>query len=82
MGDLDEQAQICMNSNCSEVLFISGRMDQNSNARGIDRLIEFLRDSKGEYIQCPKCGAKHKVLFLSAPKGHGGLWKVIGLRNG
>jgi DNA-directed RNA polymerase subunit RPC12/RpoP len=45
------------------------------------RDINFKRDDKGTYIECPKCTSKHTVLMWQGLKGSGGRWRIGGLRT-
>jgi hypothetical protein len=77
----DELAQKCLNPACESILFISGKMDPDIDMRGVDRDIKFHDDSKGYFIECPKCGTKHNIEIWKGPEGSGGQWKVNGLRK-
>lgn len=78
---LDERAQRCLNSKCGDILFISGKMDPDTEDRGVDRDIQKKHDEKGDFIECPKCGAKNKVKYYPMPPGVGLQWSIDGLRD-
>jgi len=78
---LDEVVHKCLNPDCNTVLFISGKISQEAEIKGIDRDVGFKRDDGGEYIKCPKCGSKHDILAWDGPKGSGQRWKISGLRK-
>lgn len=76
---LDERVQKCLNPNCGAVLFVFGKMDPDTEDRGVDRDIQKKHDEKGDFIECPKCGAKHKVKYYLIIPGEGLQWKIDGL---
>lgn len=78
---LDERAKMCLNPKCGAVLFISGKMDPDTEDRGVDRDIQKKHDEKGEYIECSECGAKHKVKYYPIIPGEGLQWSIDGLRD-
>lgn len=75
-----DRVQKCLNPNCDAILFITGRLAPDTEQRGVDRNIEFKRDEKGEYVECPKCGAKHTIASWRGPEGAGGRWNITDLR--
>jgi len=77
----DEHVQRCLNPNCRAILFISGKMDSDTEDRGVDRDIQKKHDEKGDFIECPECGAKHKVKYHPTPPGAGIQWSIDGLRD-
>lgn len=56
-------------------------MDSDTEVRGVDRDIQKKHDEKGDYIECPKCGAKHKVKYHPIIPGEGLQWSIDGLRD-
>ena len=76
----DEFAKKCLNPNCNSILFISGRLDADADMRGIDRDLRFQNDSKGYFIECSKCGAKHNIEIRKGSEGAPGHWCISGLR--
>lgn len=78
---LDERAQRCLNPKCGAILFISGKMDPDTEDRGVDRDIQKKHDEKGDFIECPECGAKHKVKYYPIVPGEGLQWSIDGLRD-
>ena len=78
---LDERVQKCLNPNCGAVLFFSGKMAPDAENRGVDRDIHKKHDEKGYFIECPKCGAKHKVKHDPIIPGEGVQWSIDGLRD-
>jgi len=80
-NELNEQARRCLNPNCRTVLFVSGKMDPKTEHRGIDRDIRIQHDEKGDFIECPKCGAKHKIKYYPIIPGEGLQWSIDGLRD-
>ncbi|MCJ7788783.1 MAG: hypothetical protein MUP69_01140 [Candidatus Atribacteria bacterium] len=78
---LDEKAQRCLNPKCGAILFISGRMDPGTEHRGVDRDIQIEHDEKGDFVECPECGAKHKVKYYPIVSGEGLQWNIDGLRK-
>ena len=79
---LDERVQKCLNPNCGAVLFVSGKMKSNTEHRGVNRGgIHIKHDEKGDYIECSKCGAKHKVKYYPIIPGEGLQWSIDGLRE-
>ena len=80
-NELSERAKMCLNPKCGAVLFISGKMDPDTEDRGVDRDIQKKHDEKGDYIECPKCGAKHKVKYHPIIPGEGLQWSIDGLRD-
>ena len=78
---LDERVQKCLNPNCGAVLFISGKMGTNTEHRGISGDIQKKHDEKGDFVVCPKCGAKHKVKYYPIIPGEGIQWSIDGLRD-
>ena len=80
-NELNEQVQRCLNPNCRAVLFVSGKMDPKTEHRGANRNIHKKHDEKGDYIECPKCGAKHKVKYYPVIPGEGIQWSIDGLRD-
>lgn len=80
-NELDERAKMCLNPKCGAVLFISGKMAPDAEHRGADRDIQKKHDEKGDYIECPKCGAKHKVKYYPIIFGEGLQWSIDGLRD-
>lgn len=77
----DERIQKCLNPECDNILFISGKLGQDTDMQGIDRDVNFQEDSKGYFIECPKCTAKHNIEMWNGPTGSGGRWKIAGLRH-
>jgi hypothetical protein len=49
--------------------------------KGIDRDIKIEHDEKGDFVECPKCGAKHKVKYYPIIPGEGLQWNIDGLRD-
>ena len=80
-NELGERAKMCLNSKCGAVLFISGKMGLQTEHRGVDRDIRIQYDKKGDFIECPKCGAKHKVKYYPIIPGEGLQWSIDGLRD-
>ena len=80
-NELDERIQRCLNPNCEVILFVSGKMGPKTEHRGIDRDIRIQHDGKGYFIECPKCGAKHKVKNYPIIPGEGLQWSIDGLRE-
>ena len=80
-NELNEQIQRCLNPNCRAVLFVSGKMDSDTEHKGVNRDIHKKYDEKGDYIECPKCGAKHKVKYHPIIPGEGLQWSIDGLRE-
>jgi len=80
-SELNEQVQRCLNPNCRAVLFVSGKMGPKTEHRGIDRNIKIQHDEQGDFIECPKCGAKHKVKYYPIIPGEGLQWSIDGLRD-
>jgi len=81
-NELDERVQKCLNPNCGAVLFVSGKMKSNTEHRGVNRGgIHIKHDEKGDYIECSKCGAKHKVKYYPIIPGEGLQWSIDGLRE-
>jgi len=80
-NELNERAKICLNPNCGAVLFVSGKIAPDTKYRGIDRNIRLQHDEKGDFIECPKCGAKHKVKYYPIIPGEGIQWSIDGLRD-
>ena len=80
-NELDERVQRCLNRNCRAVLFVSGKMGLKTEHRGIDRDIKIQHDEKGDFIECPECGAKHKVKYYPIISGEGLQWSIDGLRD-
>jgi len=78
---LDELVQKCLNPSCGAILFVSGKMAPDTEHRGVDRDIHKKHDEKGDYIECPKCGAKHKVKHYPIIPGEGLQWSIDGLRE-
>ena len=78
---LDELVKKCLNPNCGAVIFVSGKMAPDAENRGVDRDIHKKHDEKGYYIECPKCGAKHKVKHYPIIPGEGLQWSIDGLRK-
>ena len=78
---LGQRAKMCLNPKCGAVLFISGKMDPDTEDRGVDRDIHKKHDEKGDYIECPKCGTKHKVKYYPIIPGEGLQWNIDGLRD-
>jgi len=78
-NELDERGYRCLNPNCRAVLFVSGKMDPKTEHRGVDRDIHKKHDEKGDYIECPKCGVKHKVKYEPIIPGEGLQWSIDGL---
>jgi len=70
-----------LNPKCGGILFISGKMALSTEDRGVDRDIHKKHDEKGDYIECPKCGAKHKVKYYPIIPGEGLQWSIDGLRE-
>ena len=77
---LNERVQRCLNPNCGIVLFVSGKIAPDAENRGVDRDIQKKHDEKGYYIECPKCGAKHKVKYYPIIPSEGLQWSIDGLR--
>lgn len=77
----DEFAQKCLNPDCGNILFISGRLGPDTDMRGVDRDVKFQNDNKGYFIECPECGSKHNIEMWKGPEGSGGRWKISGLRR-
>ena len=81
-NELNERVQICLNPNCGAVLFISGKMGSNTEHRGVNRGSLYIKnDEKGDFIECSKCGAKHKVKYYPIIPGEGLQWSIDGLRD-
>ena len=80
-NELNERVQRCLNPNCRAVLFVSGKMGPKTEHRGIDRDIRIQHDEKGDFIECPKCGVKHKVKYFPLIPGEGLQWSIDGLRD-
>jgi len=81
-NELDERVQRCLNPNCGAVLFVSGKMGPNAKHRGVNMGgMHKKHDEKGEYIECSKCGAKHKVKYYPIIPGEGLQWNIDGLRD-
>lgn len=80
-NELDERLKRCLNPKCGAVLFVSGKMDPNTEDRGVDRDIHIKHDEKGDFIECPECGAKHIVKYHPTPPGAGLQWSIDGLRD-
>lgn len=80
-NELDKRIQRCLNPNCGAVLFFSGKMGPDTEHRGVDRDIHKKHDEKGDYIECPKCGAKHKVKYYPMIPGEGLQSSIDGLRD-
>ncbi len=80
-NELNERAKMCLNPKCGAVLFVSGKMGPDTKDRGVDRDIQKKHDEKGDYIECPKCGAKHKVKYYPIIPGEGLQWSIDGLRE-
>jgi len=80
-NELSERAKMCLNPKCGAVLFVSGKMGPDTKDRGVDRDIQKKHDEKGDYIECPKCGAKHKVKYYPIIPGEGLQWSIDGLRE-
>ena len=78
---LDVRVQRCLNPNCGTVLFVSGKMDPKTEHRGISGDIQKKHDEKGYFIECPKCGAEHKVKYYPIIPGEGLQWSIDGLRD-
>lgn len=78
---LDERAQRCLNPNCRAILFISGKMGPDTEHRGVGRGFHKKHDEKGDYIECPKCGTKHRVKYCPILPGEGLQWSIDGLRD-
>jgi DNA-directed RNA polymerase subunit RPC12/RpoP len=78
---LDERIQKCLNPKCGAILFVSGKMAPDTDARGVDRDINILHDEKGDYIECPVCGAKHKIKYFPNTPGGVSQWSIDGLRE-
>jgi DNA-directed RNA polymerase subunit RPC12/RpoP len=56
-------------------------MAPDAENRGVDRDIHKKHDEKGDYIECPKCGAKHKVKYYPIIPGEGLQSSIDGLRD-
>ena len=80
-NELGERVKMCLNPKCGAVLFVSGKMAPDTEYRGVDRDIHKKHDEKGYYIECPKCGAKHKVKYYPIIPGEGLQWSIDGLRE-
>ncbi|MBA7555414.1 hypothetical protein ES705_48076 [subsurface metagenome] len=81
-NELEERIQRCLNPNCGAILFISRKMKSNTERRGVNRgSIHIKHDEKGDYIECPKCGAKHKVKHYPIIPGEGVQSSIDGLRD-
>ena len=78
---LDERVQKCLNPECEAVLFVSGKMNPDTEDRGVDRNIRIQHDEKGDFLECPKCGAKHKVKYYPIVPGEGLQLSIDGLKN-
>jgi len=66
-NELEERIQRCLNPNCGA---------------GVNRgSIHIKHDEKGDYIECPKCGAKHKVKHYPIIPGEGVQSSIDGLRD-
>jgi DNA-directed RNA polymerase subunit RPC12/RpoP len=50
-------------------------------SRGVDRDINIMHDEKGDYIECPTCGAKHKIKYFPSTPGGVMQWSIDGLRE-
>ena len=48
---------------------------------GVDRDIHIKHDEKGDFIEWPECGAKHKVKYYPIKPGEGIQWSIDGLRD-
>jgi len=80
-NEFSERVQKCLKPNCGVVLFVSGKMGQKTEHRGVDRNIRIQHNEKGDFIECPKCGAKHKVKYCPIIPGEGLQWNIDGLRD-
>lgn len=79
-NELDKRAKMCLNPKCGAVLFISDEMDPDTEYRGVNRGgIHIKHDEKGDFIECPKCRAKHKVKYYPIIPGEGLQWSIDGL---
>jgi len=78
---LYERVQKCLNPNCGAILFVSGKMGPDAEHRGVGRGFHKKHDEKGDYIECPKCRAKHKVKYYPIIPGEGLQWSIDGLRK-
>lgn len=78
---LNKRVQRCLNPNCGAVLFVSGKMNSDTEDRGVDRNIRIQHDEKGDFLECPKCGAKHKVKYYPIVPGEGLQSSIDGLRE-
>ena len=67
--------QLCLK--CGETLFVSVLMDPNP---GIDGDVDWSTDKIGRFMTCRKCGAKHDIEEWQNPPGHGGSWRIVGVR--
>ena len=76
----NEFTQKCLNPNCDNILFISGRFSPDTDMRGVDRDVRFHNDNKGYFIECSKCGTKHTIETWKGQEGSGGRWRISGLR--
>jgi hypothetical protein len=56
-------------------------MATDTDARGVDRDINIMHDEKGDYIECPTCGAKHKIKYFPSTPGGVMQWSIDGLRE-
>lgn len=56
-------------------------MAPDAEHRGVDRDIHKKHDEKGYFIECSKCGAKHKVKHDPIIPGEGLQWSIDGLRD-
>jgi DNA-directed RNA polymerase subunit RPC12/RpoP len=80
-NQLDERIQKCLNPKCGAILFVSGEMATDTDARGVDRDINIMHDEKGDYIECPTCGEKHKIKYFPSTPGGVMQWSIDGLRE-
>jgi hypothetical protein len=57
-------------------------MGPNAENRGVNMGdMHKKHDEKGDYIECLKCGAKHKVKYYPIIPGEGRQWNIDGLRE-
>lgn len=81
--EADEHVQKCLNPNCRAILFISRKRKSETEVIEVNknRKSQMKCDKKGYFIECLKCGAKHKLKRNPTPPGTGIQWKIDGLRD-
>lgn len=80
-NELDETIYKCLSPKCGAILFYSRKMESGTEVRGVDRDIHIKHDEKGDFVECPKCGAKHKIKYYPTPPGEGLQWSIDGIRD-